>query len=297
MALDRPATAPATPPLTAWQRAVAERARTASAAAGGGHLCMRTHQDALAIWDLTRDERLFEGRIIGLRDVVAFPGGCLALAGTEARAYDLRGGVRRLAGDAVAVAWDRDQILVVGGGKAQMFTAEAAPRSSFPAGVGVSAVRRIGGYLALGHRDGSIELQPLAPGGAAAPSLEGRMATAVVQLREGPRGTLVAGYANGNVAIWSLESGVRLDTLKLHGAAVHLAVDRGRLYAASALGDGVALDLSVFRRDYCDLLDDVWRRVPVVWQGGRPVLREAPPQHRCRNPKIRVDNTDNPLAR
>ncbi len=33
--------------------------------------------------------------------------------------------------------------------------------------------------------------------------------------------------------------------------------------------------------DYCDLLRDVWRRVPIVWESPRAVLRPPPEQHPC----------------
>ena len=32
---------------------------------------------------------------------------------------------------------------------------------------------------------------------------------------------------------------------------------------------------------YCQLLQDVWRTVPVVWEGGRPVLKRPPAEHPC----------------
>ena len=34
-------------------------------------------------------------------------------------------------------------------------------------------------------------------------------------------------------------------------------------------------------RDYCELLAQVWRKVPVVWEHGLPVTRAPPKDHRC----------------
>ena len=43
------------------------------------------------------------------------------------------------------------------------------------------------------------------------------------------------------------------------------------LYAATELGDHLAWELRVFSVPHCELLREVARDVPVVWEGGRPV--------------------------
>jgi hypothetical protein len=94
-------------------------------------------------------------------------------------------------------------------------------------------------------------------------------------------GTLVAGYASGNVGVWHVGSGARLAAARLHGAVVHLAQRAGKLHAATELGDYTTLDLSVLDVPYCELLRRVWSVVPVVWEGGKPVRRPPPSAHAC----------------
>jgi hypothetical protein len=99
---------------------------------------------------------------------------------------------------------------------------------------------------------------------------------------EGPEGTLIAGYANGLVGIWSLANGARLEHDRLHGPVTNLLRRGSRLYAATELGEHLVLDLSVFDTSYCELMRRVWEAVPVVWERGVLVLRPPPDGHRCR---------------
>ena len=94
--------------------------------------------------------------------------------------------------------------------------------------------------------------------------------------------TLVAGFANGLVGIWLLENGRQLFSVRLHGAAAHLVLRKGKLHAGTELGQHISLDLSVFERSYCELVREVWASVPVVWKGGLPVRLPPPSGHRCR---------------
>ncbi|MBW1808155.1 MAG: hypothetical protein JRJ87_08170, partial [Deltaproteobacteria bacterium] len=103
---------------------------------------------------------------------------------------------------------------------------------------------------------------------------------------EGPRGTLVLGYANGQVGIWDLENGARLEIAKLHGPLTHLRIHQQKLYAVTELGDYLVWDLSIFRADYCSLVRSLWDKVPVVWQAGRPTLLPRPEEHRCRTSQL-----------
>jgi hypothetical protein len=97
----------------------------------------------------------------------------------------------------------------------------------------------------------------------------------------GPSGTLLAGFADGTVGIWNLDNGSRLHHARLHGAVRQLRVRRGTLLAATELGQHLTLDLGVFQRPYCEVLRQLWRQVPVVWEAGLPVLRPPPRQHPC----------------
>jgi WD40 repeat protein len=155
---------------------------------------------------------------------------------------------------------------------------------------GATALTRVGDVLVLGFREGDIQLVDL-PGGApkGGPrgmefSFEGVPASAVRRFLPGPLDTLVAGYANGFLGIWSLRSGTLLYRLRLHGPVEHLLLDDEILYAASGLGDHVALDLGVLGRPYCELMRDVWSAVPVVWSEGHAIAQPPPEEHACTAP-------------
>ena len=93
--------------------------------------------------------------------------------------------------------------------------------------------------------------------------------------------TVIVGHASGDVGVWALKTGERLASGRLHGAVIHLALSRGRLYAATDLGGHLVWDLRILEASRCELLRAVWKRVPVVWERGRPVPRAAPLGHRC----------------
>ena len=45
-------------------------------------------------------------------------------------------------------------------------------------------------------------------------------------------------------------------------------------------GDHATLDFGVFHRDYCDILRQIWREVPVIWSAGLAVEESPPNAHR-----------------
>jgi len=149
-------------------------------------------------------------------------------------------------------------------------------------GLGITALNPRDGKLVVGYGDGSIEV--LGDDEEHSPSFpfEGVPSSPVLRLRNGPMGTLVAGFANGVVGLWSPTSGERLAHARLHGPVVHMAFHDGKLYAASALGFPLVWNLADLTRDYCELLADIRRRVPVVWREGHPVVQPPTPHPRCR---------------
>jgi hypothetical protein len=177
-------------------------------------------------------------------------------------------------------------VFVAAGSKVHNFDDSSAakdpPRDSLSASAGIVAIARSGSWLVVGYRNGNIELLPMdASQQRPSFSFERAPASRPELIVPGPPGTVVLGYANGVVGIWSEANGALLASERLHGRVVHLRTEGHRLYAASELGQHLVWELEAFYRPYCELLGNVWSDVPVVWDNGQPVMREPDAQHHC----------------
>jgi len=139
-----------------------------------------------------------------------------------------------------------------------------------------------GGRRVRGFADGSVEVDAVTGGGeSGARFLQDVPSHRVVQLLEGPRDSVVVGYASGHLGLWDLRTGVPLASWHLHGPVVRLALDGDHLEAVTELGDRLRADLSAFTRERCDLMREVWQAVPVQWDEGAPVRAVPPAGHEC----------------
>ena len=268
-----------------WASSLATTARLANQSADGKRLCVAGASGSLELWNLDRDHRVFNVTLGQVKQVEATASGCLVLAQGEAKLVDARGQVKRLIHNAGAVSWGGNQALVAGDTQVNLYDGAGKLLRSWSSGPGVTALTRVEGRLALGFRDGNIELLGDARGpGNNKLTFEDVPASKVVRLLAGPKGTLVAGFANGQLGIWSLDNGARLRRSRLHGAVRHIALAGGKLLAATELGDHLSLDLSTFDLAYCDLMQRVWKEVPVMWENGLPIKRAPLPGHQCLSP-------------
>jgi WD40 repeat protein len=265
-----------------WRVALEQRARAASQDRAGRVLCVRTYEHELEMWDTVADRRLFKKSVPGITRVLAVAGGCVTRANRTARLYLRSGGSIKLASGAGAVSVHNDRILVALKGKVLAFDASGRKKRELGGGIGVTAMADSDRWLVLGYWEGGLELVPIATGRARPTfSFEGVPSSAVVRILLGPPGTIIAGYANGLVGMWRLRNGVRLLHTHLHGPVVHMVYRKGKLYAATELGDHAVLDLEVFRWRYCKLMKKVWSAVNTVWRHGRPVAAPPPEGHEC----------------
>jgi WD40 repeat protein/serine/threonine protein kinase len=279
---------PFEPPANKWRQAVEREGRLASESTDGSLMCLATHKDALELWDLNRDQRIATEQLERIEQIVALPDGCAALTTPTGKPPSVvllktSGGATQIASESpTAIDWGKERLLVASAGKVFAHDSSGALVDTYEADVGVTAIRQVGDWIAVGFRDGNIELVSTKSG--VAPSgftFEDVPSSPVVSVREGPTGTLIAGFANGLFGLWSMENGKQFDHARMHGPVVHLLFRYDRLYAASELGQHRVLDLRVFGVDYCELLEDVWAEVPVVWQGGLPVPRPPPKDPIC----------------
>ena len=146
--------------------------------------------------------------------------------------------------------------------------------------IGVSALTLSHGETVLGYKDGSVEIVKR-DNSRFELSLSESGSSEIVALIEGPPKAFVAAFANGEVGLCSQDTGEMFVMRRVHGRPVHLLLKNQVLYAASDLGQQIKIDLSVFYKSRCELLREVWKRVPTVWRNGRPVTEKPPPEHDC----------------
>ena len=269
-----------------WEKALTDEARVASASSTDSLLCMGTHKGELAMWDRERDAQVpvAAARIEGLSEVLAVPAGCVTLGAGEARLYSTRQetGFKTLAKKAAAIGFAQSTMLVAGREAILGFDSSGKETWRLHGHERLSAVSVASDVVVLGYSDGTVQLVARGDGKVAGPVFEGRFGAAVVRIEPGPHGLLAAGLANGKVLVRDIETGALLETEHVHGSAIHLAFVGDKLYAASDLEDHMVIDVSVYGRDYCEFMRELWREQPSVWEDGKPVRRGAPVDHRCR---------------
>jgi len=157
---------------------------------------------------------------------------------------------------------------------------------------------RSGSRLASGGADGTVRLWDARSGQALWQSGDGHALDAAPlvdtsRLSERPafgghrlasvvEGAELIGFEDGTVGIWDLRTGRRLDSKRLHGAAIDVVSDGAQLLVRSELRDQAQFDVSTFRLPYCQLLQQVWRAAPATWRNGQLVREQPPARHRCR---------------
>ncbi len=275
-----PSTSPLARPVGIWATELQRRGRQARLSSDNARLCLLTHDHTLRQWDLAT-HRLILSRAVkaGAKLVAAAEKGCVVLnqktAVLHLKAKNtrlLRGVTAASAGQGRVLLADRQKVYQLSGG------------ALLPVGrarTGATAMLLTDRWLVLGFGDGNIELAPRKGDRQPAFAFEGVPSSPVVALRKGPQGSLIAGFQGGMVGVWNMTNGDLMEQVKLHGPAEHLLLHRGKLHAASVLGDRRVLDLGVLQMDYCTLMRQIWAAVPVEWRAGLVRRRPPPAGHRC----------------
>jgi hypothetical protein len=254
-------------------------------------LCLQSLDGRLELWDLAEDRQAQSVEAVEPLDLVALPSGCVA---RDERALIVLepSGSRRLALPAAprAIGWGAGRLALIAGEElviheaAESLGPEQRRLSVDPGAVAACPLET---SIAVGYADGSVSLLPddhAPPADARVVDLAEVPSSPAERIAAGPMGTVVVGFANGFVGMWTGTDGRALMAMRLHGRAVHLLLDGAFLYAATDLGDSLRWDLGVLLSERCELMREVWAGVPVAWAKGRATRRAAPPDHPCSRP-------------
>ena len=69
--------------------------------------------------------------------------------------------------------------------------------------------------------------------------------------------------------------------MELHGSVSHLLAEDGWVYAVTDLGQFWAWNLSDFKLTHCELMNEVWDQVGVLWSRGQAIEQSLPTDHSC----------------
>ncbi|MBN2360870.1 MAG: hypothetical protein JXR83_15550, partial [Deltaproteobacteria bacterium] len=250
--------------------------KSATRATPEGLACIQQTDDSLVVMDDAHERAVTMKTIDDATAVFALPAACAFNGKAGARLVDSTGAIKTLCANATAFGRQGAALLVACGDRVRWFDGAGNEIASNAREIGndVTALAADDRWLLVGHKNGEINIVPLVAGlPAVSHLLDQTRPSEVTKLIVGPMNTLIAGQLDGNVSIWDLQSGALLERVMLHGAVEHLLLDDKKLYAVSELGDPEVWDLGVLYLSRCELLQQVWSKVPSVWQEGRSVVR------------------------
>ena len=273
---------------TPWSQALNAATTLARSDPSQAWLCTVDMGQEVRLWRLGQAKALNTYRVPEVTDLVALEGACLVQTPSAAMHMGQKGPPLWLleAGDPLALTSDGSDLIVVDGTTLRRFAKDGQPLETIAVDEGITAVHLSTAaevpQLLIGFRDGNVSrLAWDGSGKAQQLPLEQTSASRITRLGNGPMGTLAVGYANGDVGLWNPEDGRRLVHQTLHGRVNHIVLEEQKLFAATDLGSALSWDLSAMYQSPCELLAQVWSRVPVVWLKGAPVAVAPPARHAC----------------
>jgi WD40 repeat protein/serine/threonine protein kinase len=268
----------------AWQDAAERDAIRGRVSPDGKLLCLAMADGSVEGWLLEDDTRVFKHPCGARTEIFAVDGACVA--GRQVRLDGQEVTLHAVTGTAVDIGKDCRSLSVLGNSivtstateviEYDVTGVERARRHT--EGVVACASRMGQGWL-IGSGDGTLEV--VAEHGETA-TLQMADVLGLEWVRPGPANTVIGAFMQGQVGIWHVPTRELLYQIKLNGRPIHVLEQGGKLYVASDLGDSRMIDLRALVTDRCELLREVWQRVPVAWEAGRPRVTAPPSDHVCR---------------
>lgn len=264
-----------------WLKAAKEKGLLGHQLEDGAPLCMLTVGGELAVWSTGADRLMGAHVVEGLRDVVGLPSACavrsdgqvLLSSGGEPHALDVA--------SPSAIGWAEQRLLVATGDAVTTFSesGDRLERHDLSQG-NVSAVTQAGSKIVVGHGDGRLTWLETVDGSAS--SRAGASNRAVTALAAGPGQAIVAGYADGTVAI-QVDDGSLAWRAELDGAVTHLRYEGATLTAATQNGDVGRWSFEGLEVERCALLAAVMTKTAAMasLEGRHRATSSLPEDHPC----------------
>jgi WD40 repeat protein len=267
---------------TRWMKRIENQTHTASQSGDGGVLCVQTYDNHLELWNLALDRQITTVELAATNPPLALADGCVAVErGGRTILVRTNGKVLELRNDGEALSVADGEILIAGAGRLTAHDANGTITWEKQLPTDVCTLTKIKSLLVLGHDNGALTASPLDESPHRHTELKDVPRVQTSCLIPGPTGTVIAGFVDGGIGMWSLESGLRFLSKRLHGPIKFLFVEQGQLHAASELGDVLSVPLKLVDEEYCELMIDVWSKIPIVWEDGYVVAQPPPTNHPC----------------
>jgi WD40 repeat protein/serine/threonine protein kinase len=263
------------PPDAGWRTAVEYTARMASQSENGNFLCLVTWDGVFELWDTAEDTVLYTDSPPEIARLQAVDGGCV-IRGTEGqvRLVQTDSGFEVLAEDSDAIGLGNDEIFVASGNIVTVVDFSGAQLTTFEVEAPLTAVAKISDRMVAAISNGPLHVFDDTADDAAPLAMRSVPSSPVTRIVAAPAGTVAAGFTNGEVALWDLETGAMLINARLHGKITHLQSSPTGLIAASELGQFLNWDLSALVEPRLEFMSGVRSAVPAVWENGRAVARD-----------------------
>ncbi len=260
---------------------------------GGDLVCMHTHAGGAEVWSAAKDARISSAALADVEQVIALTGRCVVRSPKGVSLIDASGKLTALplTGPPTAIAADEQTVFVATAGKALFFDSTGKLLRSQTTSSQVSALSMLPAKsnlkpedrLVVGFPDGDVSWRAQDGSGLVLHSRAPPLGS-VIKLMAGPRDTILVGFSTGLIQLLDARDGALLNMVRMHGKLAHMARSSHTLYAATDLGTFIAWDLSDFELDYCALLRNVWKRVPIQWRRRRAYVAPPPKDHPCNSP-------------
>ncbi len=280
-----------------WMKVLLEQAWTSEVSSNGRFLAIQTGLEHLELWDLKSDQKLGTHQLPGLQQWwVNSQGMAWVLA---------KGALWRLQGKRKSQMLEKPLLsafamqgeLLWFASATHLWKLDTQARQPKPVrwkalDGPVSAMRALGAMLGVGYKSGQFVWFPISTQDHKGfqESFYDLPLSAITKILPGPHNTIVLGFQNGTIGIWSRSSGRPLESIRLHGSVKHLRIRQHSLIAATDLGESIVWNISSYQLPRCKLLRDVWKHVAVVWDSGRVVSKPMPQRHPCLGKTAKIQN-------